>query len=140
MIATLHSNIINTGLGAEPSLFSLEDIKSLPAHTVTATLCSAANRRDELCQVLPLPFIKFGGGCCGNAVWTGARLLDVLHAAGIADLGDGDGHHVVLEGLDTGPAGSHYAVSIPLQKVVDKYGDVLLAYKMNGEPLTPDHG
>ncbi len=52
---------------------------------------------------------------------------------------------VILEGADAGtiseppkPAGKiHYARSVPLGKAIE---GVLLAYEMNGEPLTPAHG
>jgi sulfite oxidase len=129
------------GIGVEKQTFSMDDIKQLPAYTITATLQGAANRRDELCEVCPLPFIKFSGGCCGTAAWKGTKLVDVLKAAGLDDMKDDcSSQHVLFEGLDTGPAGSHYSVSIPIQKALDQYGDVLLAYEMNGEPLTPDHG
>ena len=30
--------------------------------------------------------------------------------------------------------------SIPIEKALDPYGDVLLAYEMNGEPLPREHG
>jgi hypothetical protein len=30
--------------------------------------------------------------------------------------------------------------SIPIQKAISAYGDVILAYEMNGEPLPRDHG
>ena len=33
-----------------------------------------------------------------------------------------------------------YGGSIPLVKAMDPRGDVILAYEMNGEPLTRDHG
>merc|ERR1711892_34818 len=130
-----------SGVGVDTKQFSIEDIKKLPVHTLTATLQGAANRRDELCEVLPLPFIKFGGGCTGTAVWTGVKLRDVLKVAGFDEMSNSRGaQHVVFEGLDMGPGGSHYSASIPIQKAVDQYGDVILAYEMNGEPLTPDHG
>lgn len=35
---------------------------------------------------------------------------------------------------------THYAVSIPLVKAMDPRGDVILAYEMNGKPLSRDHG
>lgn len=35
---------------------------------------------------------------------------------------------------------AHYAASIPLTKAMDPRGDVILAYEMNGEPLSRDHG
>ena len=48
--------------------------------------------------------------------------------------------HVRFEGLDTDPTSSPYGASIPLSKAMDPRGDVLLAYEMNGEPLSRDHG
>lgn len=38
------------------------------------------------------------------------------------------------------PTSTHYAASIPLAKVMDPRGDVILAYEMNGQPLSRDHG
>lgn len=38
------------------------------------------------------------------------------------------------------PMSTHYAASIPLAKAMDSRGDVILAYEMNGEPLSRDHG
>jgi sulfite oxidase len=48
--------------------------------------------------------------------------------------------HVEFEGLDIDPTSAPYAVSIPLSKAMDPRGDVILAYEMNGETLTRDHG
>ena len=42
--------------------------------------------------------------------------------------------HVQFEGEDGTKA------SIPASKALSEYGDVLLAYEMNGEPLPADHG
>ena len=33
-----------------------------------------------------------------------------------------------------------YGGSIPISKAMDPKADVILAYEMNGEPLTQDHG
>lgn len=38
------------------------------------------------------------------------------------------------------PMSTHYAASIPLTKAMDARGDVILAYEMNGQPLSRDHG
>lgn len=35
---------------------------------------------------------------------------------------------------------SFYATSLPLQTVMEKKGDILIAYEMNNEPLSRDHG
>jgi DMSO/TMAO reductase YedYZ molybdopterin-dependent catalytic subunit len=77
----------------------------------------------------------------GNAEWSGVLLGDLLKEAGVKT-GAVD---VILEGADNGsiaepprPAGKiHFARSVPLGKALD---DVLLAFAMNGTPLTPSHG
>lgn len=38
------------------------------------------------------------------------------------------------------PMSTYYAASIPLSKAMDPRGDVILAYEMNGQPLSRDHG
>ena len=45
-----------------------------------------------------------------------------------------------FEGLDKDLAQSPYGASIPLDLALGLHGDVLLAYEMNGEPLSRDHG
>lgn len=45
-----------------------------------------------------------------------------------------------FEGLDVDPTNTPYSVSVPFHKAMDKYGDVILAYEMNGQPLSRDHG
>lgn len=47
---------------------------------------------------------------------------------------------IQFEGLDMDATANQYAASIPLWKAVDKRGDVILAYEMNGVSLPPDHG
>lgn len=70
------------------------------------------------------------------------RLRDVLaHAGFTEDDAEGEVAHVHLVGLDTDPlGGEQYAVSIPAPKAMAAAGDVLLAWSMNGAPLTRDHG
>lgn len=45
-----------------------------------------------------------------------------------------------FEGLDADIAGERYGASIPIAKAMDPHGGVLLAYEMNGKPLSRDHG
>eukprot|EP00953_Heterococcus_sp_UTEX-ZZ885_P038752 19888-Heterococcus_DN1.PRE.1 len=47
--------------------------------------------------------------------------------------------HIQFEGLDRDMT-TCYGSSIPAHKAFDAYGDVLLAFEMNGEPLPADHG
>lgn len=48
--------------------------------------------------------------------------------------------HVVFEGADLDPTSHPYGASVPLSKVLDDRGDVILAYEMNNKPLNRDHG
>ena len=43
--------------------------------------------------------------------------------------------HVIFEAYDEGADGSPYGASIPIEKGFNPFGDVLLAYEMNGETL-----
>ncbi|XP_035794444.1 sulfite oxidase-like [Anopheles albimanus] len=114
------------------------DLLRFPKHTVTATIMCGGNRRSEMMEVKPIKGLPWGASAVGNAEWSGARLRDVLLAAGVRD-GDEEGH-VQFEGLDTDPTSTPYGASIPLAKAMDPRGDVLLAYEMNGQPLNRDHG
>jgi sulfite oxidase len=54
------------------------------AHLVVATLACAGNRRAELLKVRPIPGKDpWEHGAISTAEWTGARLADVLEAAGL---------------------------------------------------------
>lgn len=119
--------------------FSLKDLRKFKAHTTAALLECAGNNR-----VFLMPKVKGAQwqlGAVGNAEWTGARLSDLLEKAGLKE----GSLEVILEGADKGeikegpkPAGElHYSRSIPLAKALD---DVLLAYEMNGQPLSDTHG
>jgi DMSO/TMAO reductase YedYZ molybdopterin-dependent catalytic subunit len=81
-------------------------------------------------------------GAVGTAEWTGVPLSSLLERAGI----DPATTDIVLEGADQGeptkpskPAKPiSFARSIPLEMA--RNGGILLAYKMNGQPLPEAHG
>jgi DMSO/TMAO reductase YedYZ molybdopterin-dependent catalytic subunit len=89
-----------------------------------------------------VPGAQWELGAVGNAEWTGVPLSVLLESAGLAD-GVCD---IVLEGADRGvpkeepkpPGPISYARSIPRARAMEP--DVLIAYWMNGQDLTPDHG
>jgi sulfite oxidase len=56
--------------------------------------------------------LNWEGGAIGTAVWSGARLVDVLKAAGIPD-NDPNIRHVHFEGADLGPDGLPYGTGCP---------------------------
>src|SRR5258708_18429073 len=119
---------------------SYADIRAMPSRTCVATLECAGNGRVFL--VPPVPGAQWQLGAVGNAEWTGVPLSVLLERAGIAD----DVCELVLEGADRGvpkeepkpPGPISYARSISRARAMET--DVLIAYQMNGQDLTPDHG
>ena len=119
---------------------SYADIRAMPSRTCVATLECAGNSRVFL--VPPAPGAQWELGAVGNAEWTGVPLSLLLESAGLAD----DVCDLVLEGADRGvpkeepkpPGPISYARSIPTARAMEP--DVLIAYQMNGQDLTTDHG
>jgi len=131
-----HTITIELPNGEERS-YTLQDLKAkFPEVNITATLQCSGNRRKHMSEESrPANGLQWSVGGISNAVWTGVRLRDVLKDAGfpIDDLPD-DAKHAQFMGAEA------YGASIPIDKAVDKRGDVLLAYEMNGQPLPHDHG
>lgn len=128
-----------TGLVERPRDLSLDELRALaPARNVTATLECAGNRRGELMAVRPIPGeVAWGDGVIGTATWRGVSLAEVLRAVGVR----AEARHVAFTSLDAAQfAGEtvHFGGSIALEKA--RSPDVLLAYEMNEEPLTAEHG
>ncbi|XP_045468977.1 sulfite oxidase-like isoform X1 [Harmonia axyridis] len=119
---------------------SLDDLKKFPKHSVTSTVMCAGNRRSEMHKVKPVKGLNWGAAALGNATWTGASLREVLEAAGLSENEIDKYQHIQFEAYDTDTTGSPYGASIPIWKGVDRRGDVILAYEMNGETLPRDHG
>lgn len=117
---------------------ALADLERFPRHEVTATIQCAGNRRSELAAAKPIPNeLPWGSEAVSNARWAGVRLADLLREAGPNDRA----RHVAFCGLDeTERHGRrfHFGGSIPLDKALA--GEVLLATRMNGDPLPPVHG
>lgn len=127
-----------SGVGIKNTTFTMQDLKNLPKHSITASIQCAGNRRSEMSKIKAVKGLEWGPAVIGNAVWSGVKLSDLLIGLGVSE--NVEGKHVQFEGLDYDPSGSYYGSSIPLCKALDKRGDVLLAYEMNGKPLSRDHG
>jgi DMSO/TMAO reductase YedYZ molybdopterin-dependent catalytic subunit len=128
------------GCVKEPYEIGYDELLRMPARSVTMTLECAGNSRIFLSP-------KVGGlqwelGAVSTAEWTGVPLAAVLKRAGVK----AGATEVVLEGADSGaitkepvsPGKIHYARSLPLAKAL--MPEVILAYKMNNEPLPLSHG
>ncbi|XP_062139581.1 sulfite oxidase, mitochondrial [Drosophila sulfurigaster albostrigata] len=128
---------VEAGEGQKELKLSFAEIKALPKHSVTAAIMCGGNRRSEMTKVKPVKGLSWGAGAVGNAKWSGARLCDVLRQLGVQPH---EQLHVIFEGADLDPTSHPYGASIPLSKALDPRGDVLLAYEMNDQPLSRDHG
>ncbi len=128
------------GAVRRPLELSVADLQSrFAATTLTAVMQCAGNRRADLQQVRPTTGDPWSAGAIGNARWTGVPLAEVLRAADAAN----DAHlHVAFESADIadneGAPDAPFGVSIPMAKALSP--EVLLAWAMNGAPLTPEHG
>ncbi len=114
---------------------SLAALKKDPAISVPVTLECAGNGR-SLLKPRPLsqPWVLEG---VGTAVWTGVPLAYLLAQVRV----EPEAVEVVFTGADEGVQGGvrqQYARSLPIDEALRP--DVVLAYKMNGSDLPPQHG
>ncbi len=118
-----------TGLVNKQQQLSLSQIKKLPAVEMDVGFECGGNS-DRMYH-----------GLVGNAKWKGARLTDIMRAAGIQD----GAKEIVFYGSDIGKetirekeVEQAFARSLSLKDADNE--DILLAYEMNGEPLPFIHG
>lgn len=128
------------GAVTQPLQFTYDQLLRFPAYELPATLECAGNSRAFL--VPAVSGVQWEAGAVGNAQWRGARLSDLLAQAGLSS----SALEVICEGADQGevdeppkPFGPiHYAYSLPVSRALED--NVLVAYEMNGLPLSPAHG
>jgi DMSO/TMAO reductase YedYZ molybdopterin-dependent catalytic subunit len=124
------------GTVAHPFEVSLEELRALPHHTVTLTLECAGNGR-TLMDPLP-PGVRWGLGAVSTVRFTGTPLAALLERAGLRP----ETVEVVFTGADRGEVApgrtEPFARSLTVEQAL--HPDTLLAWALNGEPLTPDHG
>jgi len=116
------------GLVERPFELDYDALTSLPATDVTAVLECFGN------PVEP----EVATRRVGNVVWRGVRLSHLLERAGVRP----EARYVCPAGLDSGSfANVHserYVKDLPLARAMEP--DVLVAWAMNGEPLSAEHG
>src|SRR6059036_2071606 len=114
----------------KPLSLSMDDLKKFPRASVTAVAQCSGNSRGRFApRVLGG---QWGDGAMGNAVWTGARLQDVLKAAGARS----GGLDVTFDGLDKPafPTVPDFVKALDVQRIMND-PDVIGAYEMNGQRL-----
>ena len=113
---------------------SMQDLKKFEKVTYVAVIQCSGNGRSFF-----EPRVAGGqwkNGAMGNVVWTGARLRDILNSAGIK-AGSVD---ISFDGLDAPPLPTvpDFVKSLSVDKALEE--DIIVAYEMNGEPLTMLNG
>jgi DMSO/TMAO reductase YedYZ molybdopterin-dependent catalytic subunit len=116
-----------------PLTLSVDEIRKLPAHTVTVTLECAGNGRAFFQPAVA--GIQWEKGAVSTARFTGARMGDVLKKAGVRTGGINVEMHAADRPPGTMPA---FVRQVPMAKAV--HPDTLIAYAMNGEPIPLVHG
>lgn len=125
-----------TGAVREPGSVTLEKVRSLPPRTLSVTLECAGNGRKFLDP--PTPGEQWGLGAVGTAEWTGAALRSVLRDAVLPSAVE-----VLFRGADEGTPkdlGRRIAYERSLPIDVARGDDVIVAYAMNGQPISREHG
>jgi DMSO/TMAO reductase YedYZ molybdopterin-dependent catalytic subunit len=123
----------------KPFAINYEELLELESVTIPVTLECAGNNRNFLEP--KVKGVQWHLGAVGTAEWTGVPLSALLDRALVRPRA----REVILEGADGGiledakspPGELKFARSIPLNKA---RADVVLAYKMNGKELPPEHG
>ncbi len=123
----------------KPFAINYEQLITSKSVTAPVTLECAGNNRSFLEP--KVKGVQWDLGAVSTAEWTGVRLSTLLDRATLKP----NACEVILEGADCGmledpkgpPGELKFTRSIPLEKA---RRDVLLAYKMNGDDLPPEHG
>ncbi|MFQ6030250.1 MAG: sulfite oxidase [Dehalococcoidia bacterium] len=116
---------------------SYQDLRRIDNKEIHSLLECAGNSRSTIQP--QIEGLLWDHGAVGNASWKGIPVNTLLARAGIKD----SAMEVLFEGADRGTENGavgeiSFAASLPLGKAM--HPDTLLAYEMNGEPLTPEHG
>jgi len=119
------------GPSAQRSLaLSLPELKNGFTHVSLAAVNQCSGNRRGLFSPR-VPGVQWGNGAMGNALWTGVRLRDLLHRAGVG----ANALEVVFNGADTAvlPGTPDFMKSLPIDKALDE--NTVIAFEMNGRPL-----
>ncbi len=116
-----------------PIALSLDEIKKLPAVTITTTLECAGNGRAFFEPALA--GIQWEKGAVGTARFTGTRMSEILKKVGAKTTALNVEMHAADRPLGTMPA---FVRQVPMAKAM--HPDTIIAWDMNGQPIPLPHG
>jgi nitrate reductase (NAD(P)H) len=127
-----------------------------PTTEFPMTISCCGNRRKEMNMIKQTIGFNWGSAACGTMVYKGVLLRDLLKSVGVDETTmDISTTHVEFIGSEDlgnkcggpGPFPDEpwgekvkYATSLPLAKVLDPSGEVMVAFMANGQRLHPDRG
>lgn len=124
------------GMVKNPITLTLKDlIDGFDQITYPVTLVCAGNRRKEQNIVRKSKGFSWGPAGLSTALWTGVGINDILARAEPMR----GARYVCFEGADKLPNG-YYGTSVKLNWCINADKGIMVAYKMNGHTLHPDHG
>ncbi|OAQ99488.1 hypothetical protein LLEC1_08026, partial [Akanthomyces lecanii] len=124
------------GLVEKPFTITVRDlIETCDQFTYPVTLVCAGNRRKEQNVVRKSKGFSWGAAGLSTALWTGVPIGALLRMAKPKSAAK----YVCFEGADKLPNG-YYGTSVKLNWCLDENRGIMVAHKMNGQPLHPDHG
>jgi sulfite oxidase len=125
--------LVIDGLVEQPLTLTLSDLKRFPRAELLGVIECAGNGRSFYSPTVAGAQWRFGS--VGNARWSGVRLRDVLQKAGLKP----GASQLLMDGADV-PLGKmpDFQRTLPVEKGL--HDDTLLAWEMNGKPLTAQHG
>ena len=131
--------------------FTIQDLKEkFPVITLPVTLVCAGNRRKEQNMVTKGLGFNWGAAGVSTGLFTGVYLADIIEYCKAKNpllsaypsyetVIPGRARHVIFEGADELPKGK-YGTSQRLSWAMDREKGMLIAWGLNGEDLSPDHG
>ena len=117
------------GMVDRPMVFTLDDLKRLPAVTRIHFIECNANGTTSGYGSKPEATPQITHGLTSCSIWTGVKLSRVLDMVGVKK----EATWVLAEAAE----GTRFSKGIPMEKAMD---DCLLAYGQNGEAVRPEQG
>ncbi len=118
---------------ASPLALTMAELRQFPRAELVGVLECAGNGRGF--YEPRVPGLQWQHGGVGNARWAGVRLADVLKKAGVKE----SAREILFDGAEAPPGTMpKFQRGIPVRKALDE--NTLLAFEMNGRPLTEPHG
>ncbi len=127
-LRTFRTQVI--GAVDRPLQLSFDDLRT-KFEAVTMTVFSQCSGNSRSFSQPRVPGAQWSNGAMGNARYVGARLKDVLNAAGVK----AGAVEVSCRGVDEPPlqASPHFEKPLTIDHALS--GDAIIAYEMNGQPL-----